>query len=77
MTTTTFNVSEACAAQRTYCEQHGAPHFAPYDGVCYRCNRNIYRQYELQTGRATGISVEEAGNRLVTGCPHCYWSFCE
>lgn len=29
------------------------------------------------TEHVTGISVEEAGRTLVTGCPHCHRSFCD
>lgn len=28
-------------------------------------------------GRFSGISVEKASNELVTGCPHCYKSYCD
>lgn len=30
-----------------------------------------------ETEHETGISVEEAGATLVTGCPHCHRTFCE
>lgn len=71
-----FNTDEAVAAQRKYCHEKGIPNFAPgLDGKCYRCNKDIYRQIDQGNGRTTGISVEQAASSLVTGCPHCNYSF--
>ena len=71
-----FNTDEAVAAQRKYCHEKGIPNFAPgLDGKCYRCNKDIYRQIDQGNGRSTGISVEQAASSLVTGCPHCNYSF--
>lgn len=93
-----FDVEKACRAQKKYCQEHNAPHFAPYDGVCWKCRRNIYQQigwkYERTSSGVeirriavplnspeleytTGISVEKAATSLVTGCPHCYRSYCD
>jgi hypothetical protein len=44
-------------------------HFAPYDGVCYDCRKNIYQDY----GERKGWS----GDAHVTGCPHCNRSYCD
>ena len=41
--------------------------FAPSNGRCYRCKRQIYSD--------GGISVEKASAELTTGCPFCYASF--
>jgi len=30
-----------------------------------------------EVGKITGITVEEAGKSLVTGCPHCHRSYCD
>lgn len=62
----TYNWTEANKAQEKYCEEHKLPHFAP-SRYCYRCHKDIYEK----------ISVESAGNHLITGCPHCSWSFCD
>jgi len=71
-----FDTSKAITAQKKYCEEKGIPNFAPaFDGKCYRCNRNIYSPYTHLDGRVTGISVEQAEASLVTGCPHCNYSF--
>lgn len=81
-----FNVDKSKSAQEKYCKETGRPHFAPADGRCYRCNKQIYEQMERKrknfTGEVigtytTGISVEQASTELVTGCPHCNWSYCE
>ena len=80
-------------AQADYCEKKKQPHFAPKNGRCWRCNRNIYQNFGVgidkpysrtiveQEGAEvefiTGISLEEASHQLVIGCPHCNWSFCE
>lgn len=59
--------------------------FAPKDGICYSCHKQIYADIEeqrinWQTGKfeksmSRGISVEKAGKELTTGCPHCHRSF--
>lgn len=72
-----YNIKKACDAQYAYCEAQELPHFAPPDGFCYYCGKNIYSPWRRQNGRAYGISVEEASERLITNCPHCARSFCE
>ena len=79
-----YDVQEAIKAHERLCRVVGYPQFAPYDGVCYRCHQNIYEKHDavdtetLKHGRPyTGISVEEAGSKLITGCPHCNRSFCD
>lgn len=64
-----YNVKEACEAQDKYVNEIKAPHFAPFDGVCWSCGRNIYWE--------NGYSVEEASKRLITGCPFCSRSYCD
>jgi hypothetical protein len=34
---------------------------------CPSCNKNVYEK----------ITLEEASKVLITGCPHCNYSFCE
>lgn len=58
-----YDHKEAIKAQRDYCNRRKVPHFAPFDGICYSCGANIYSP--------RGISVEEAGSRLISGCPFC------
>lgn len=76
-----FDVRESIKAQEEFCSRNGAPLFAPAWGFCYRCGEQIYKE-KKQTGwngreYTTGISTEEAGKRLITGCPHCKKSFCD
>lgn len=78
----TYEVSLAVKAQKDYCKSNEAPHFAPRNGVCWKCNKNIYEQHEKQYAGndkvfVFGISVEKAGSELVTGCPHCNRSYCD
>lgn len=63
----TYDHAKACAAQDQYCVENDKPHFAPYSGYCYACGADIYSL----------ISVEEAGRRLITGCPFCHASYCD
>ena len=84
MSEATYNPKLAEQAQEELCEEKGYPYFAPRDGRCWRCRRNIYlpRERTLTTlvGEEivmVGISVEEAGADLITGCPHCNYSFCD
>ena len=71
-----FNSSEARAVQDKYCKENGYPHFAPESGKCWSCNSDIYAQINHGEYK-TGISVEEAGSTLITGCPHCHISYCD
>ena len=70
-----WNTAEAIAAQEEYCEKHGAPHFAPHSGLCFRCHLQIYGILVADGKETYGISVEKAGNQLITGCPFCHISF--
>ena len=70
----TYNVGRACAAQAKYLRDTNTPDFPPANGRCWRCGNNIYEQIDHGTHK-TGISVEEASSRLITGCPHCHRSY--
>ncbi|WP_339271678.1 hypothetical protein NYE54_09120 [Paenibacillus sp. FSL K6-1330] len=87
-----YNTNESIEAQKKYCEEHEAPHFAPNTGRCWNCNQNIYQPigWKYENGRGirvaadspdcnhiTGITIEKAGKELVTGCPHCNRSYCD
>lgn len=85
MSEKTFNVIESVKAQAEYCNETGAPLFAPKTGNCWNCNKNIYeelpKEYHQYDGSTKtimrGISVNEAKTQLVTGCPHCNRSYCD
>lgn len=75
----TFEVIQAAKAHEAYCNAHEVPMFAPSNGWCNACGRNIYEPYTFR-GREDhtyGICVEEAGKRLISSCPHCNHSFVE
>ena len=61
------HAAAAAEAQREYCRREGFPLFAPYDGICWRCGRDIYER----------VGVKGAGRELATYCPHCHVSFVE
>lgn len=71
-----YDINKSIIAQQKYCEDNNLPHFAPDNGYCWFCNRNIYTKCEY-VGHNTGISTMSAKNHLVTGCPHCNRSFCD
>jgi hypothetical protein len=83
-----YNRIESITAQKKYCDEKGAPHFAPKSGVCWKCRQDIYSPVEKtrilfwKPGKPeekyfTGITTEKAATVLVTGCPHCNISYCD
>lgn len=68
-----YDSKMAISAQKRYCDENEVPYFAPVDGICFSCCRNIYVPY----GASMGITVDEAGRRLITSCPHCNKSYVE
>lgn len=62
------NPEEAMKAQKRFTEKNELPHFAPTNGICWGCRRNIY-------SAPRGYTVERAGEELITGCPHCHKSY--
>ena len=72
-----FDPVKAAKAQAEYCEKNEMPNFASYNGTCWRCGRNIYLPINGSGGKIFGYTVEEAGKRLITGCPHCNATFCD
>ena len=68
---------EASYAQKKYCEENNIPWFAPTD-LCYSCRRNIYLDAKRVDGTVShGYTEEYAATHLITGCPHCRYSFVE
>lgn len=57
-------------AQKKYCISNGYPVFAPSDGICHSCHKNIYQG-------ARAITLQEASSKLITGCPYCSTSYVE
>jgi len=51
-------------------EPHRRTGFAPQDCKCYQCHQDV-------TQGEKGITLETLGSYIITGCPHCYASFCD
>jgi hypothetical protein len=58
---------EKAHAQHLYCVHKRFPRFAPYNGICFCCGRNIYEQ----------ITLERAKSEHITECPFCNRDFCD
>ncbi len=53
-----YNAEKAREAQEKYCKEKNAPHFAPYNCACWKCNRNIYKQVGWKVERdAYGVPI--------------------
>ena len=68
---------KAAKAQEKYCDEGERPLFAPHDGICYRCGRSSDLPSNGRKGAVLGFTVEDAGCKLITCCPHCNYSFLE
>lgn len=44
--------------------------FAPRDGRCFRCGKDI-------TKGEKAITLEDLGDYIILGCPYCNASFCD
>jgi len=69
ITKTGAEINECIENQVKACKENGFPHFAPSNGRCWKCNKNIYQNYGRKQG-ATGLTP-------ITGCPHCNRSYCD
>jgi hypothetical protein len=47
--------------QIKYCKDNNLPMFAPKDGRCFSC----------------GKEINDTDKKHITGCPYCNYSFCE
>ena len=56
-------IAEAIKNQKKLCEEKDLPHFAPYNGICFSCCRQIYEVTD--------------GNYFITGCPLCHRTYCD
>lgn len=80
----TYNKSDydrlkATEAQKELAISKDAPFFPPLSGLCWNCLENIYLPKAVyRKGKIigyAGITVKQAGEKLITGCPHCNKSF--
>ena len=65
-------IKKAIEAQEKYCNDNELPLFAPRNGVCWSCDKNIYN-----THKDNHIDLKQASGELVTGCPFCFKSYCD
>ena len=54
-------------AQKQLCQENKLPMFAPDDGICWSCHKQIFT--EKHSWRAH--------NEHITGCPECSRSYCD
>ncbi len=65
-------------SQRKIIKERSWPFFAPSDGICFKCHKNIYQNYEYSDLNGNdSISYGYDGKEPITGCPHCNRSFCD
>lgn len=50
-------------SQEEYCKKNKLPHFAPQDGICTNCKKDMVNKNWKTT--------------LITSCPNCNKSYCE
>ena len=77
---TDAEIRQAIAAQAALCKGKGIPHFAPENGNCWACSRNIYQDYDFKKqtndGKSVGVTSNgKSGVTFISGCPHCSRSF--
>ena len=63
-----YDVERARQAQKKLCEEKGYPDFAPSNGVCWACKKNIYEPLGRKRGQ-TSSWVGRTGCRRVESCP--------
>jgi len=71
-----WDLDKAIEAQHNLCKSKGYPYFAPVNGFCHNCKKNIFEKH-IDGNFIRGIDVDKASKELITGCPHCSRSFCE
>lgn len=62
---TKSDVQKAIIFQQKFCLLSGFPLFAPENGICYHCGKQIYEE----------ITTAKAASQLITSCPHCRHTF--
>jgi hypothetical protein len=62
-------------AQEEYCEENDVPMFAPYNGICPWCYKDIYKKCSQEDETIKGYTARQAGRIHITSCPHCNTSF--
>lgn len=55
------------ALQKKFCKDHKVPYFAPENGMCWSCHKQIYKK----------LKEETCATEHITGCPYCGRSYCD
>ena len=55
-------IKERIKTYAKYVKDNDYPKFAPPDGKCWRCDKQIFNHYDGTDG--------------ITGCPYCFTSYC-
>lgn len=66
-------IGNCITEQKKLCDERNFPHFAPKNGDCYHCGKNMYQNYVIKGRQSYG----KDGKELITGCPHCHGSYCD
>ena len=61
------DIKERIKAQSELCKKDNFPMFAPQDGFCWSCGKQIF----------TERNDWRARNEHITGCPECHRSYCD
>lgn len=63
-----YNVVKSINAQKKLCTEKEYPDFAPKDGRCWACSKNIYEPLGHKRGQSAS-RVGRTGRRRVESCP--------
>jgi len=55
------------AKQKRFCQEKKVPYFAPEDGICWSCKKQIFDK----------LKEETCATEHITGCPYCARSYCD
>ncbi|URZ06442.1 hypothetical protein CLROS_017750 [Clostridium felsineum] len=66
-----YNISKAIQVQQKLCRERNFPHFAPEDGRCWCCNKNIYEEigwkYDSASHRHVQVPLDSDQVGFTTG----------
>lgn len=61
------DIRDRIEAQRKLCKETDFPMFAPSNGFCWSCHKQIFTERHDYRAR----------NKHITGCPECHRSYCD
>lgn len=63
----TDKIKDKIEKQKAFCKKNEVPYFAPSDGICWSCHKQIYDM----------IDEDYCEREHITGCPNCCRSYCD